>query len=41
MQIGFAGLGRMGIAMARNLVHAGHDVTALEPVLRQGNALCG
>ena len=27
MQIGFAGLGRMGIAMARNLVHAGHDIT--------------
>ncbi|MBB4123224.1 NAD(P)-dependent oxidoreductase [Martelella radicis] len=27
MRIGFAGLGRMGAAMARNLVRAGHDVT--------------
>nr|WP_272212751.1 NAD(P)-dependent oxidoreductase [Marinicella sp. W31]MDC2878666.1 NAD(P)-dependent oxidoreductase [Marinicella sp. W31] len=27
MRIGFAGLGRMGVAMARNLVRAGYDVT--------------
>lgn len=27
MRIGFAGLGRMGTHMARNLVRAGHDVT--------------
>src|ERR1700721_1859891 len=27
MQIGFIGLGRMGAAMAANLVRAGHDVT--------------
>lgn len=27
MRVGFAGLGRMGAHMARNLVHVGHDVT--------------
>jgi 3-hydroxyisobutyrate dehydrogenase-like beta-hydroxyacid dehydrogenase len=27
MRVGFAGLGRMGAHMARNLVAAGHDVT--------------
>ena len=27
MKIGFIGLGRMGSAMAANLVNAGHDVT--------------
>ena len=27
MKIGFIGLGRMGAAMAANLVRAGHDVT--------------
>lgn len=27
MQLGFAGLGRMGRRMAANLVRAGHDVT--------------
>lgn len=27
MRVGFAGLGRMGAHMARNLSHAGHDVT--------------
>src|ERR1700728_35657 len=27
MKIGFIGLGRMGSAMAKNLVKAGHDVT--------------
>jgi 3-hydroxyisobutyrate dehydrogenase-like beta-hydroxyacid dehydrogenase len=27
MRVGFAGLGRMGAHMARNLAHAGHDVT--------------
>jgi 3-hydroxyisobutyrate dehydrogenase-like beta-hydroxyacid dehydrogenase len=27
MRIGFIGLGRMGMAMATNLVMAGHDVT--------------
>ena len=38
MRIGFAGLGRMGTLMARNLVAAGHDVTvwnrSAEPVRR-------
>ena len=28
MRIGFAGLGRMGRPMARNLIAAGHDVAA-------------
>ena len=28
MKIGFVGLGKMGIGMARNLLRAGHDVTA-------------
>jgi 3-hydroxyisobutyrate dehydrogenase-like beta-hydroxyacid dehydrogenase len=27
MQVGFAGLGRMGAHMARNLAHAGHDLS--------------
>ena len=27
MRVGFAGLGRMGVRMAENLVAAGHDVT--------------
>lgn len=27
MRIGFAGLGRMGAPMARNLIAAGHEVT--------------
>lgn len=27
MRVGFAGLGRMGVPMTRNLVHAGHDLT--------------
>ena len=27
MRIGFAGLGRMGAPMARNLAEAGHDLT--------------
>ncbi len=28
MKIGFIGLGKMGRAMARNLIRAGHTVTA-------------
>jgi len=31
--IGFAGLGRMGRPMARNLARAGHEVVAYDPVL--------
>jgi 3-hydroxyisobutyrate dehydrogenase-like beta-hydroxyacid dehydrogenase len=27
MKVGFVGLGNMGLAMARNLVHAGHELT--------------
>jgi len=27
MHVGFAGLGQMGIGMARNLIKAGHQVT--------------
>ncbi|MGA1187528.1 3-hydroxyisobutyrate dehydrogenase [Alphaproteobacteria bacterium LSUCC0226] len=30
MKIGFIGLGNMGAPMARNLVHAGHDVTGFD-----------
>ncbi|GAA3065433.1 hypothetical protein GCM10010464_32220 [Pseudonocardia yunnanensis] len=33
MLIGFAGLGRMGRPMARNLARAGHEVLAYDPVL--------
>lgn len=33
MLIGFAGLGRMGRPMARNLARAGHEVVAFDPVL--------
>jgi 3-hydroxyisobutyrate dehydrogenase-like beta-hydroxyacid dehydrogenase len=34
MQIGFIGLGRMGIAMAKNLIKAGHQV---QPWNRSGS----
>ena len=27
MNVGFAGLGRMGLAMARNILHAGFPLT--------------
>src|SRR6202034_3311493 len=43
MKIGFIGLGRMGSAMAANLLKAGHDVTVYnrtpsraEPLIAQG-----
>ena len=43
MQVGFIGLGRMGAAIAANLLKAGHDVTVynrtrskLEPLVAQG-----
>lgn len=43
MQVGFIGLGRMGSAMAANLLAAGHDVTVYnrteakaEPLLKRG-----
>ncbi len=42
MKIGFAGLGKMGLGMARNLLRAGHDVTVYnrsreraEPLVRE------
>jgi len=43
MKIGFIGLGNMGIAMAANLLKAGHDLTVYnrtaakaEPLIAQG-----
>src|SRR5437762_11190881 len=39
MKIGFIGLGRMGAAMAANLVRAGHDVTVFNRSLEKRRAL--
>jgi len=39
MKIAFLGLGNMGIAMARNLLHAGHDVTVWNRTLSKADAL--
>jgi len=39
MKIGFIGLGRMGSAMAANLVKAGHDVTVFNRTAGKGRAL--
>ena len=39
MRIGFAGLGRMGQHMARNLVHAGNDVTVWNRSIEKAQSL--
>ena len=39
MKIGFIGLGRMGAAMAANLVKAGHDVSVFNRSPGRGAAL--
>jgi 3-hydroxyisobutyrate dehydrogenase-like beta-hydroxyacid dehydrogenase len=41
MKIGFIGLGRMGTAMAANLVRAGHDVTVFNRSPGKDSALIG
>ncbi|MCC1494473.1 NAD(P)-dependent oxidoreductase [Cognatishimia sp. F0-27] len=41
MRVGFAGLGRMGTPMARNLVHAGFDVTLWNRSPDKAMALAG
>ncbi len=45
MRVGFAGLGRMGARMARNLARAGHDVTVWNrspgPAAESGTAVAG
>src|SRR3984957_15160303 len=41
MKIGFIGLGRMGAAMAANLVRAGHDVTVFNRSPGKAAALIG
>jgi 3-hydroxyisobutyrate dehydrogenase-like beta-hydroxyacid dehydrogenase len=40
MKIGFIGLGRMGAAMAANLVRAGHDVSVFNRSPGKGSSLC-
>ena len=39
MRVGFAGLGRMGAHMARNLMHAGHEVTVWNRSAEKAEAL--
>jgi len=39
MKIAFLGLGNMGFAMARNLLHAGHDVTVWNRTLSKADGL--
>ena len=39
MKIGFVGLGRMGAAMAANLVKAGHDVSVFNRTRGRSSAL--
>src|SRR5436305_822809 len=39
MHIAFIGLGRMGVGMARNLLHAGHQVTAYNRSRERAEAL--
>ncbi len=41
MRIGFAGLGRMGAPMARNLARAGHDVALWNRTRQKAEALAG
>lgn len=41
MRVGFAGLGRMGAVMARNLVVAGHDVTVWNRSAAPVRKFCG
>ena len=39
MRVGFVGLGRMGLPMARNLAHAGHEVAAYNRTRSRAEAL--
>jgi 3-hydroxyisobutyrate dehydrogenase-like beta-hydroxyacid dehydrogenase len=39
MQLGFIGLGNMGLAMARNLLHAGHQVTVCNRTAEKARSL--
>jgi len=41
MKVGFIGLGRMGEAMARNLLHAGHELTVYNRTRAKAEALAG
>ena len=41
MKIGFIGLGAMGLPMARNLAHAGHEVTVFNRTRSRAEALAG
>jgi 3-hydroxyisobutyrate dehydrogenase-like beta-hydroxyacid dehydrogenase len=41
MRIGFIGLGKMGSAMARNLLRAGHQVAAYNRSREKAEALAG
>ena len=41
MKVGFIGLGAMGLPMARNLAHAGHEVTVFNRTPARAKALAG
>ena len=41
MNVGFAGLGNMGMGMARNLIKAGHQLTVYNRTRRRAEQLAG